>query len=251
MIIAFLNEKGGVGKTSLCFNIGWYLAELGKKILFIDLDGQRANLSFFCNIKDREELPTMKNVLMDGMDINEIIIPVKDNIDIIPGNVELTEIGKTVKLASMAEVIESINAQYDYIFIDVNPTPTRIHVLTMAVADYLIIPMLPDVATLEANKGIIETYTLVKSNNVNDNLKVLGIVFNKFNARANLSQQVAEVTERIAKQLNTSVFNTKVRNNIALSENVGQHIGITEYDPRSNGAIDIVALTSEIQARVV
>lgn len=251
MIIAFLNEKGGVGKTSLCFNVGWYLAELGKKILFIDLDGQRANLSFFCNIKDREDRPSMKDVLIDGMDINEIIVPVKKNIDILPGNVELTEIGKTVKLTSMIEAIDSINANYDYVFVDVNPTPTRIHVLTMAVADYLVIPMLPDVATLEANKGITETFSLVKSSNINPKLKVLGIVFNKFNSRANLSQQVSDVTDQMAKQLDTAVFNTKVRNNIALSENVGQHIGITEYDSKSNGAIDIVALTSEILAKAV
>lgn len=251
MIIAWLNEKGGVGKTSLCFNVGWYLAELGKKILFIDLDGQRANLSFFCNIKNREEIPCMKDVLMDGMNINETIIPVRDNIDILPGNVELTEIGKQVKLSSMDEAIKSIHDKYDYIFIDVNPTPTRIHVLTMAVADYLVIPMLPDVATLEANKGIIETYSLIKNKNINQKIKVLGIVFNKFNARANLSQQVSDVTEQIAEQLNTVVFNTKIRNNIALSENVGKHIGITEYDPKSNGANDIIALTSEILARTV
>lgn len=251
MIIGFQNEKGGVGKSSLCFNVGWYLAELGKKILFIDLDGQRANLSFFCNIKDREEIPCMKDVLMDGMDINETIIPVKANLDILPGNVELTEIGKTVKLGSMADAINSINAQYDYIFIDVSPTPSRIHILTMAVADYLIIPMLPDVATLEANKGITETFAMVKNSNINPKLKVLGIVFNKFNARTNLSQQVSDVTDQMAKQLDTIVFSTKIRNNIALSENVGQHIGITDYDPKSNGANDIIALTSEILARVV
>lgn len=250
MIVSWINEKGGVGKTSLCFNVGWYLAELGKKILFVDLDGQRANLSFFCNIKDREDRPCMKDVLIDGVDINTTIIPVKENIDIISGNVELTEIDKTVKVSTMKNAIASIQKQYDYIFIDINPTPTRAHVLTMGISDYLIIPMLPDVATLEANKGIIETYSLVKSN-VNENLKVMGLVFNKFNARVNLSSQVMDITMQMAKQLNSSVFNTKVRNNISLSENVGQHIGITQYDPRSNGAIDIIQLSSEILAKGV
>ncbi len=250
MKVAWLNEKGGVGKTSLCFNVGWYLAELGKKILFIDLDGQRANLSFFCNIKDREDRPCMKDILIDGVDINTTIIPVKDNIDIVPGNVELTEIDKSVKVSTMYDALASIQKQYDYIFIDVNPTPTRIHVLTMGISDHLVIPMLPDVATLEANKGIIETYSLVKGN-INKDLKVMGLVFNKFNARANLSSQVMDVTNLMANQLNTNVFNTKVRNNIALSENVGHHIGITEYDPRSNGAIDIIQLSSEILAKGV
>lgn len=250
MIIAWLNEKGGVGKTSLCFNVGYYLADLGKKILFIDLDGQRANLSFFCNIKDREERPCIKDVLLNDIDINTTIIPVRSNIDIIPGNVELTEIGKSVKVSAIQAAIEKIENVYDYILVDVNPTPTRIHVLTMSIADYLIIPMLPDVASLEANKGIVETYSLVK-NNINSSLKVLGIVFNKTNMRCNLSTQVLEITEQMAKQLDTEVFKTKIRNNIALSENVSQHIGITEYEPKSNGSADIIQLTSEILAKGV
>lgn len=251
MIIAWLNEKGGVGKTSLCFNVGWYLAELGKKILFIDLDGQRANLSFFCNIRDREDRPTMKEVLINNYNINNTIVNVRENIDIIPGNVELTEINKSVKVSTMQSALESVKKNYDYIFIDVNPTPTRIHILTMGVADYIIIPMLPDVATLEANKGVIETYNLIVEEKINTGLKIMGIVFNKYNYRASLSKQVTEITEQIANKLDTKVFNTKVRNNIALSENVAQHIGITEYDPKSNGAIDIVALTSEILAKGV
>lgn len=249
MIIGWLNEKGGVGKTSLCFNVGWYLAELGKKILFIDLDGQRANLSFFCHVQDKEDKYTMKNVLMDNIDIQNIITKVNDNIDIIPGNVELTEINKSVKVSSMKNVLAPLLNKYDYIFIDVNPTPTRIHILTMGVCDYIIIPMLPDVATLEANKGIIETYSLIKSENINPQLKIMGIVFNKYNARTTLSKQVMDITEQIALKLDTKIFNTKIRNNIALSENVGSHIGITQYDPRSNGSVDIVSLTSEILAR--
>lgn len=249
MIIGWLNEKGGVGKTSLCFNVGWYLAELGKKILFIDLDGQRANLSFFCHVQDKEDKYTMKNVLMDNIDIENIITKVNDNIDIIPGNVELTEINKSVKVSSMKKVLEPLLNNYDYIFIDVNPTPTRIHILTMGVCDYIIIPMLPDVATLEANKGIIETYSLIKSENINPQLKIMGIVFNKYNARTTLSKQVMDITEQIALKLDTKIFNTKIRNNISLSENVGSHIGITQYDSRSNGSVDIVSLTSEILAR--
>ena len=251
MIIAWLNEKGGVGKTSLCFNVGWLLAELGKKILFIDLDGQRANLSFFFNVKDRNKLPCMKDVLLDGMDINKTIVSVKENIDIIPGNIELTEIDKTIKIKAISEAIASIKKKYDYIFIDVSPMPTKLHALTMAASDYIIIPMLPDIATLEANKGVVETYSLVTKSGINPKLKVLGIVFNKYNGRINLSQQVNDATGQLAKLLHTKVFKTKIRNNIALSENLGRHIGITEYNSKSNGAIDIIALTNEILVRGV
>ncbi len=120
----------------------------------------------------------------------------------------------------------------------------------MAVSDYIIIPMLPDVATLEANKGVVETYNLIIEEKINPDLKIMGVVFNKC-IRTNLAGQVMEVTENMVEKLNTKVFNTKIRNNIALSENIGHHIGITDFDSRSNGAIDIVALTSEILARGV
>lgn len=250
MIIGWLNEKGGVGKTTLCFNVGWYLASLKKKVLFIDLDGQKANLSFFCGIKDRDNLSTLKDVLMGNIELKKSIIKVNDNIDIIPGNVGLIEIDKSITINKVKDLLNKLELEYDYIFIDVSPTPTRIHILTTGVSNYIIIPMLADVATLEANKGIIETYSIVKNQGLNKDLKILGIVFNKYNNRTSLSKQVVEITEKIAKQLDTSVLNTKIRNNIALSENVNEHIGITDYKAKCNGAYDIISLTSEILTRV-
>jgi chromosome partitioning protein len=245
MVISWINEKGGVGKTSLCFNVGWYLSTQGKKVLFIDMDGQRANLSFFCGIKDDEKEHTMADVLLKEFDIKKSILEVKENLHIVPGAVELTLIDKSIKQEIMTNAIQSVSKYYDFIFIDINPTPSRIHALVMGATDYIIIPMLPDVASLEANKGVIETYNLIKEK-VNQNLKIMGIVFNKNNGRALLSKQVNEITKKMADKLNTNIFNTKVRNNIALSENVGSHQGITEYDSNSNGAKDIIDLTNEI-----
>lgn len=250
MVISFINEKGGVGKTSLCFNVGYYIASMGKKVLFVDFDGQRANLSFFCGVKDREDRFSMADVLNNGVDIHQAIIHLDtcSNLDIIVGNASLSEVDKNADLKKMDAVIKAVEAEYDYVLIDVNPTPGRIHVLALAAANYIIIPMLADVATLEANKGIIETYRLVKAN-VNRGLKIMGIVFNKFNTRANLSQQVLEITEEIAAAMDTSVFQTKVRNNKALAENIAAHVGVTEFDPKSHGAQDIITLTSEILIR--
>lgn len=250
MIIGWLNEKGGVGKTTLCFNVGWYLASLSKKVLFIDLDGQKANLTFFCGVKDRDNLLTLKDVLSGNIELKKAIIKVNDNIDIIPGNVELVEIDKSITISKAKEIIRPLERQYDYIFIDVSPAPTRLHILTTGIANYIIIPMLSDVAALEANTGIVETYSIVKDKGINGNLEILGFIFNKYSNRTSLAKEVAEITKKMAKQLNTSIFNTKIRNNIALSENVSQHIGITDYKPKCNGAYDIISLTSEILTRV-
>ena len=249
MVISFLNEKGGVGKTSLCYNVGYYIASQGKRVLFIDFDGQRANLSFFAGVKNRDELSTMRDVLMGGADIRKIITKTAlENLDIVVGNSDLIDIDKSADVKIMLSAIKKVENNYDYILIDVNPTPSRIHVLAMAAANYIIIPMLPDIAALEANKGIIETFRIVKAN-LNPSLKIMGIVFNKFTGRNILTKQVLEVVEDMAKQLKTTVFNTKVRSNKALAENVGSHVGVTEYDPKSNGAQDIITLTSEILIR--
>lgn len=245
MIISWINEKGGVGKSSLCFNSGYYLASLGYKVLLIDMDSQRANLSFFCGIKDEQKEFTMADVLIDGYEIKKTIQEINENLHIVPASADLIMIDKSIRQESMDKAIQEVVNDYDFIFVDVNPTPSRIHALVMGITDYMCIPMLGDITSLEANKGVVETYSLIKEK-VNPKLKVLGLVFNKFNGRANLSQQVSNAANEMAAQLKSRVFNTKIRNNIALSENVGSHVGITEYAPSSNGAEDIIDFTNEM-----
>lgn len=246
-IISVINEKGGVGKSSIIFNCGWELAKT-YKILFIDLDGQRANLSWFAGIEDREDRPTMLNVMSGRKSIEDCIVSIKENLGIVPANSSVIAMAQTGSARRMKSAMKEIKDKYDYIFIDVNPDPTIVHTLALTSADYVIIPMLPDVASLEGNKGIAEDVLDVQEVG-NPNLKVLGILFNKNSDRTLLSRQVSDIAEEMAEQLDTKLFSTKIRNAVSLSECPSFHEGITDYASNSAAADDIRSLCKEIEER--
>lgn len=247
-ITTFINEKGGIGKTSCCFNVAWELSKKNR-VLMIDLDGQRANLTWFCGIEKTDDMVTMFNVLQAGESIQNAIVNVKENLDLVPATVIVSSLTQTAKIIRMKKALEEVKDLYDYVFIDVNPTPNWSHVLALSASDYIIIPMLPDPASLEANLGIAESVEEILET-TNPNLKVLGILFNKNNNRTNLSKQVTAIAENMAEKLETKVFETKIRNAVVLSENAHVHQGITDYDPASNAAEDVRNLVKEIERMV-
>lgn len=249
-IITFINEKGGVGKTSGCFNAAWELSKRGKKILMIDMDGQKANLTFFTGADSRiEDMKTMADVFKGEVSAADIIFNVKENLDIIPANASMSGLGMEAKVVKLRKSLNEISDQYDLIFIDVNPAPGWSHYLSLSVSDFAVIVMLPDIASLEGNKGILETIEEIQGTN-NPELKIMGFLFNKNNSRTVLAKQVTEAAEAMAAQAGTSLFNTKIRNAVVLSENVLSHTGVTDYAPSSTAAEDFSALADEIERRM-
>lgn len=244
-VITFINEKGGIGKTSTCFNTAWELAK-DNRVLLIDLDGQRANLTYFCGVKKEEEMETIFDVLCRSKAVQDTIIEVKENLYIIPATVEVSNLTQTAKVSKFKKAIQSINSDYDYIFIDVSPSPNWGQYLALSASDYAIIPMLPDIASIEASNGIVESLEEILDTS-NSNLKVLGILFNKYDTRTNLSKQVTRIANKLAEKLDTKIFDTKIRNSVSLSENVYVHKGITEYDKKSMAANDYINLIEEIK----
>lgn len=246
-VISFINEKGGVGKSSVCFNVAWCYAEQGKKVLLLDLDGQRANLTYIAGIKKTPETVTMYDVLASGVNVKKSVLIVEDNLHIIPATVDVAQLDKrNSRIEDMRKAVDGLRPFYDFIFIDVSPTPNRGHALALAAADGVIIPMLPDITSLEANMGVIESIRLTKKE-VNPSLNVLGIVMNKYTLRARLSIDVAETANKMAAAVKSKVFDTKIRQGVAMAENVGQHIGVTAYAPKSKPANDIINLCKEIE----
>jgi chromosome partitioning protein len=234
-IITFINEKGGVGKSSVCFNSAWEISSRGKKVLLIDLDGQKANLSFFAGI-DKDNIISMAEVFKLNTDISSAIVNVKINLDIIPANSSLASLDMSAKVSKFRNALKQIQDNYDFIFIDVNPAPGWSHYLSLSVTDLALIIMLPDIASLEATKGILDTIDEIQQTN-NPKLKILGFLFNKYNSRAILSEQVLQTTKDIASQLNTHVFMHNIRQSVTLCENILAHKGITEYAPKSRPSI--------------
>lgn len=247
-IITFINEKGGIGKTSCCFNIGWELAKT-KRVLMIDLDGQRANLTYFCGVKKPDDLLTMFDVLRKGKDINSVIKEVKPNLYIVPATVDVSSLDQSAKVSLIKKTLHGIQDDYDYIFIDVSPTPNWGQYLALSSSDFAIVPMLPDITSLEADNGIIETVDEVRDSS-NPKLIVLGLLFNRNDNRTNLSKQVKAMADKMADKLGTKVFETKIRNAVSMGENVYYHIGITDYDEKSAVAQDMRAITEEIEREV-
>lgn len=247
-VITHINEKGGIGKTSCAFNAAWALAEK-KRVLLIDMDGQRANLTFFAGIKKSEKMPTIYDVLLQDRDVEETIIKLNERLDLIPATSNVADLSQNAKITKFRRALESIREKYDYVMIDVNPTPNWTHVLSLSVSDYIIIPMLPDITSLEANKGIAESIAEILDT-TNPKLKVLGLVFNKNVNNTNLSKQVKQIADAVAEQLGTTVFETKIRNSITLSESAGSHVGVTEYAPKSAVAQDIREYVAEIERRI-
>lgn len=247
--IVFINEKGGIGKTSCCFNIAWEMAKKNR-ILLLDLDGQRANLTYFCGMSKPDDLPTMYDVLQKNRKPAEAIKNIKENLDIIPATVDVSGIGQTAKVSRMKQVIKEVSAGYDYCFIDVSPSPNWGQYLALSSSDFAIIPMLPDIASLEADNGVIESIQEVQDSS-NSSLKVLGILFNRNDNRTNMSKQVKAISEKFAEKLESKIFDSCIRNSVSMGENVYHHIGITDYDANSSVAEDVRQLVNEIESEVL
>ena len=248
--IAFVNEKGGIGKTSICFNTAWEIAKT-HKVLMIDLDGQNANLSYFCNVKKTDELLTLEDILVKDAKAEDAIVNVKENLDLIPAKTEVAYLTNTAKVSKMKKMMASFEGKYDYVFVDVNPSPGWHHVLAMSSVKGIVIPSLPDVTSLEALTGIAESIEEIQET-MNPDLKVLGIVFNRSEKQSNLAKQVNEIAANIAeKRFGAKVFESKIRSSVRAGETVAAHIGITDYDPKSGVAQDYIQFVQELEAMEV
>lgn len=248
-VVTFINEKGGVGKTSVCFNAAWELASLGKRILMIDMDGQKANLTFFSGVQRSDSMKTIVDVLKSGTSLNSVTTPVKENLDLVPANMSVSELGMDSKISKFRSELKAAKDKYDYIFIDVNPSPGWGHYLSLSVSDFAVVIMLPDIASLEGNSGILESIAEIQET-TNTKLQIAGILFNRSNDRTNLGKQVQEVAERMASSVGTKIFDTKLPQAVSLSECVAAHMGITEYDPGSRAAESVKGFVEELEREV-
>ena len=267
--IAFVIEKGGTGKSTICFNTGWEMSKT-KKVLLVDLDGQMANLTYFCDIPKTEELKTIVNILNGENGVDDAIINVKENLDILPADNSLMDIRSPehvrkicrenglssgneyleLMIERMQDFLATACSRYDYVLLDPNPTPNFLHTLSLCAVNYVVIPVLPDAASIVSDEGTAESIQIIKENEVNPDLKVLGILFNRDTNRTNLSKQVKDIIQEYAEAMDTSVFESSIRNAVILGESVGMHVGITDYRPSSSAAEDIRNVVNEIQRRI-
>ena len=256
-LIALMNQKGGVGKTTTTVNLGAALAELGKRVCLIDLDPQ-AHLTINYGVEPTAELCSLYNVLVEGASFLEAVFKIDDNIALVPSSIDLA--GAEVELVSvlgretlLKRRLEAAQHDFDFILLDCPPSLGLLTLNALAVADEVIIPMQPHFLALQGVAKLLETVQLV-NRRINPKLKVSGIVLTMFDSQTKLSNEVvAELNSFILDALGKSlpwagarIFKTRIRRNIKLAESpsFGKHI--LAYEPASHGAADYRALAREV-----
>ena len=245
-IITITNQKGGVGKTTTSSALMDGLRSRGARVLGVDLDPQ-GSLGF-CLGLDIEHCATIYDALKGSAPIRDVIMHSECG-DILPSNILLSaaelEFNRPGREFLLKNCLAEVEEDYDYIIID---TPPALNVLTVnayVAADGLVIPMAPEILSLLGVSQIRETIDTVRRC-YNSRLKVLGILLNKYNQRFTLNREVLEMAGQIAAQLDTKVFQSKVRTSVSVAEAPAHGESVLSYAPSSKPAADFRALIDEI-----
>lgn len=248
-IISVTNQKGGVGKTTTTGAVAAGYKLKGYKVLCVDLDPQ-ANLSFSAGA-ETEDCPTIYEILK-GEANTSFSIQKMDSFDIISSNILLSgielEFTQTGREYLLKEALSSVKDKYDYIFLDTPPALSILTVNAFTASDFIIIPMLADIFSLQGIAQLSETIDRVRRY-CNSNVKVEGIVLTKFNMRIVLSREIKGTAELIAERLNTEIFNTTIRSSVAVMEAQTNQLDIYNYSPKNGAAKDYMDLVEELIER--
>ena len=250
-IIAFANQKGGVGKTTSTVNIAASLGVLGKKVLIIDLDPQ-GNATSGVGISKKSLKYTMRDVISEGTDVDDVIMKTEfDNLWVLPANISLA--GCEFDLYEMEnsefhmrEILDPLRKEFDYIVIDCPPSLGMLTINAMTAADGVIIPMQCEFYALEGLSQLMITVSRIKQH-YNAKLNIAGILVTMYNSRLLLSVQViSELKKHYADKL----FSTTISRNVKLSEAPGFGVPVYYHDRRSKGAQEYLDVAKELIERI-
>ncbi|MBS4900048.1 MAG: ParA family protein [Clostridiales bacterium] len=198
-IIAFFNQKGGVAKTTSCYNIAVSLANKGKKVLVVDLDSQ-ANLTICAGLEPFAYENTIASVLSnEGSDINSAIINIKNNLDLIPSRLELSEldtslISRVMRETVLKRALNKVLDNYDFILLDCPPNLSIITTNALACSDYVLVPVKTDYL---AYRGVELVFNSIKGiqSLTNPNIEILGIIATMYEKNIKDDQEILSVLE--------------------------------------------------------
>ena len=244
-VIAIINQKGGVGKSTTAQAIGAGLILRGFSVLFVDLDAQ-GNLSYTMGADTRG---------YNALGVLERPETIRDEIqhtpsgDIIASSPKLAGADKLIedtgKEYRLKEALDSLHGEYDFIIVDTPPALGVLTVNALTACTGAIIPAQADIYSLQGVAQLNGTIEAIKRY-CNPGLSVMGIVITRYNGRATIRREIAETLEKVAGQLHTKLYETKIRECISIVEAQTKRKPIYLYAPRSNASKDYHALVDEI-----
>lgn len=247
-VYVFVNQKGGVGKTTSAINIGAYMAAAGKKVLLVDFDSQ-GNMSSGVGVS--KDKPTIYE-LMAGLATYEQTIRHTEviNLDALPASIDLS--GAAIELVDQAErefflkkALTPLLPLYDYILIDCPPSLGLLTLNGLAAADSVLIPMQCEYFALEGISLLLQTVKKVQAS-INPNLEIGGIFFTMYDSRTRLAN---DVVTQVKAYFKDSVFSTIIPRNVRLSEAPSHGKPVCLYDPSCIGARSYESLAAEVVRR--
>lgn len=248
-VISFVNQKGGVAKTTSCVNIGASLADQGRRVLLVDLDAQ-GSLSTSTGLKEigADELTVYE--VLKGADIREAVRTLSDDLAVVPTDIRLS--GAEIELSSvpgreflLREALTAFEDVFDYVLIDCPPSLGVLTLIALTASDGVIVPVKADYLALKGMSQLVDVINVVKRR-MNPGLEIVGVIATFFNSRRNLDQQIVDQIETF---FPGKLFETKISQNTALAEAPSQGKNIFEYDSRSKGAQQYKALAEELIER--
>ena len=248
--IACANQKGGVGKTTTVVNLATYLALAGERVLIVDLDPQGNATSGFGIDRSTLDVTLYDAILGDAELASTIVATVVDGCWIVPASVSLA--GAEVELATaeqrerrLARVLAPVIDAYDYVLLDCPPSLGLLTVNALTAADSVLIPTQCEYYALEGLTQLIATLNLVRDN-LNPALAIKGVALTMYDARTNLS---ADVAAEVRNHLGDAVFETIIPRSVRLSEAPSFGLPIALYRDDSRGAVAYAALAAELRRR--
>ena len=248
-VIAVVNQKGGVGKTTTAVNLTACLHDLGLKVLLCDFDPQ-ANATSGLGLEKKKSKLTVYDVVINGIPASNAIVSTKFG-DVLPSSADLA--GAGVELIGvenpnyrLKQALDEVKESYDLILIDCPPSLEMLTLNALAAADGILVPVQCEYFALEGLSDLMTTMRMVKKR-INPVLEIFGVALTMFDGRTNFSAQVAQEVRR---HFPGKVYATVIPRNVRLAEAPSHGVPVTVYDKHSRGAIAYRAMAEEMKEKL-